>query len=142
MLSRIGIKTDVQAMPQAVYFTRASKLEFSLMLLGWGADTGEPSSPLKSLLATNNPAKGFGTANRGRYSNAKLDDFLQQALETVDDDKRSLLLQQATEVGIGDLGIIPLHYEVTVWGMRSDLTFEGNASQYTQAFDIHPVKKP
>jgi peptide/nickel transport system substrate-binding protein len=89
MFSRVGIKTDVQAMPQAVYFTRASRLEFSAMLLGWGADTGEPSSPLKSFLATNNPAKGFGTANRGRYSNPKLDALLQEALETVDDEKRS-----------------------------------------------------
>jgi peptide/nickel transport system substrate-binding protein len=141
MLTRAGIKTDVQSMPQAVYFTRASKLEFSLMLLGWGADTGEPSSPLKSLLATNNPAKGMGTANRGRYSNPKLDAFLQEALETVDDAKRSELLQQATVAGIEDAGIIPLHYEVTIWGMRGDLTFEGNTNQYTQAFDIHPVKK-
>jgi len=141
MLSRIGIKTDVQAMPQAVYFTRASKLEFSFMLLGWGADTGEPSSPLKSLLATNNPAKGMGTANRGRYSNPKLDALLEQALATVDDEKRAGLLAQATEAGIEDAGIIPLHYEVTLWGMRGDLTFEGNTNQYTQAFDIHPVKK-
>jgi peptide/nickel transport system substrate-binding protein len=141
MLTRVGIKTDVQAMPQAVYFTRASKLEFSLMLLGWGADTGEPSSPLKSLLATNDPARGMGTANRGRYSNPKLDALLQEALATVDDEKRSGLLQQATEAGIEDAGIIPLHYEVTLWGMRSDLTFEGNTNQYTQAFDIHPVKK-
>ena len=141
MLSRIGIKTEVQAMPQAVYFTRASKLEFSFMLLGWGADTGEPSSPLKSLLATNNPAKGMGTANRGRYSNPKLDGLLEQALATVDDEKRAGLLAQATEVGIEDVGIIPLHYEVTLWGMRSDLTFEGNTNQYTQAFDVHPVKK-
>ena len=141
MLTRIGIKTDVQAMPQSVYFTRASKLEFSLMLLGWGADTGEPSSPLKSLLATNDPAKGMGTANRGRYSNPTLDELLQEALATVDDEKRSGLLQQATEAGIKDVGIIPLHYEVTVWGMRSDLAFEGNTNQYTQAFDIHPVKK-
>jgi len=139
MLTRIGIKTDVQAMPQAVYFSRASKLEFSFMLLGWGADTGEPSSPLKSLLATNNPAKGWGAANRGRFSDPKLDDLLQQALNTVDDDKRSLLLQQATEIGIRDVGIIPLHYEVTVWGMRSDLTFVGNTNQYTQAFDVHRV---
>ena len=141
MLTRVGIKTDVQAMPQAVYFTRASKLEFSLMLLGWGADTGEPSSPLKSLLATNDSAKGMGTANRGRYSNPKLDALLQEALATVDDEKRSGLLQQATEAGIEDAGIIPLHYEVTLWGMRSDLTFEGNTNQYTQGFDIHPVKK-
>ncbi|HKF72182.1 MAG TPA: ABC transporter substrate-binding protein [Stellaceae bacterium] len=141
MLSRVGIKTDVQAMPQAVYFSRASKLEFSFMLLGWGADTGEPSSPLKSLLATTNPAKGMGTANRGRYSNPKLDALLEEALATVDDEKRAGLLAQATEAGIEDAGIIPLHYEVTLWGMRSDLTFEGNTSQYTQAFDIHPVKK-
>jgi peptide/nickel transport system substrate-binding protein len=141
MLSRVGIKSEVRAMPQAVYFTRASKLEFSLMLLGWGADTGEPSSPLKSLLATNNPAKGMGTANRGRYSNPKLDGLLEEALATVDDEKRAGLLAQATEVGIEDVGIIPLHYEVTLWGMRSDLTFEGNTNQYTQAFDVHPVKK-
>lgn len=141
MLSRVGIKTEVQAMPQAVYFSRASKLEFSFMLLGWGADTGEPSSPLKSLLATNNPAKGMGTANRGRYSNPKLDGLLEQALATVDDEKRAGLLAQATEIGIEDVGIIPLHYEVTLWGMRSDLTFEGNTNQYTQAFDVHPVKK-
>ncbi|HKX07359.1 MAG TPA: ABC transporter substrate-binding protein [Stellaceae bacterium] len=141
MLSRVSIKTEVQAMPQAVYFTRASKLEFSFMLLGWGADTGEPSSPLKSLLATNNPAKGMGTANRGRYSNPKLDGLLEEALATVDDEKRAGLLAQATEVGIEDVGIIPLHYEVTLWGMRSDLTFEGNTNQYTQAFDVHPAKK-
>ena len=141
MLARVGIKTEVQAMPQAVYFSRASKLEFSFMLLGWGADTGEPSSPLKSLLATNNPAKGMGTANRGRYSNPKLDGLLEEALATVDDEKRAGLLAQATEVGIEDIGIIPLHYEVTLWGMRSDLTFEGNTNQYTQAFDVHPVKK-
>jgi peptide/nickel transport system substrate-binding protein len=107
------------------------------MLVGWGADTGEPSSPLKSLLATNNPAKGWGAANRGRFSDPKLDDLLQQALNTVDDGKRSLLLQQATEVAIHDVGIIPLHYEVTIWGMRSDLTFVGNTNQYTQAFDVH-----
>ena len=140
MLSRIGIKTEVVAMPQAVYFSRASKLEFSLMLVGWGAETGEPSSPLKSLLATYDPAKGFGAANRGRFSDPKLDELLVQALATVDDAKRELLLRQATEVGIGDLGIIPLHYEVTIWGMRSDLTFVGNTNQFTLAADVHPVK--
>jgi peptide/nickel transport system substrate-binding protein len=140
MLSRVGIKTDVVALPASVYFSRASNLEFSVMLLGWGADTGEPSSPLKSLLATFDQAKGFGTANRGRYSNPKVDALLEDALATVDDAKRSILLQQATEIGIGDIGIIPLHYEVTIWGMRSDLAFEGNTDQYSQAFDIHPVR--
>jgi ABC-type transport system substrate-binding protein len=82
------------------------------------------------------------TASRQRAAQpAALDALLEEALATVDDEKRSGLLQQATEIGIGDAGIIPLHYEVTFWGMRGDLTFEGNTSQYTQAFDIHSVKK-
>ena len=51
-----------------------------------------------------------------------------------------MLLQRATEVGIKDLGIIPLHYEVSTWGMRKGLTFLANSNQYTLAFDVRPVK--
>jgi len=38
------------------------------------------------------------------------------------DDRREKLLQEATEIAIGDLGIIPIHYEVSIWGMPKDLT--------------------
>ncbi|MFX5476454.1 ABC transporter substrate-binding protein, partial [Acinetobacter baumannii] len=44
MLTRIGIQTRVEAMPSASFFTRANKLDFSFMLAGWGADTGEAGS--------------------------------------------------------------------------------------------------
>jgi peptide/nickel transport system substrate-binding protein len=140
MLSRAGIETAVDAMPQNVFFSRASKLEFSLMLVGWGSGTGEASSPLKSLLATYDPAKGWGPSNRGRYSNPKLDELLGEALKTIDDGKREKLLQQATEVGINDLGIIPLHYEVSTWGMKKGLTYTGNTNQFTLVADIKPAK--
>ena len=36
MLARVGIKTEVQTMPAAVLFSRGSKLEFSLFLVGLG----------------------------------------------------------------------------------------------------------
>ena len=58
MLTRVGIKTAVETMPRSVYFKRASRggpdgsPEFSFILVGWGAGTGEASSPLKSLLHT------------------------------------------------------------------------------------------
>ena len=39
-------------MPSATYFTQATELKFSLMLVGWGTDTGEASSSLKALLVT------------------------------------------------------------------------------------------
>jgi peptide/nickel transport system substrate-binding protein len=123
MLSRIGIQTRVETLPSAVYFTRANKLEFSLMLVGWASDTAEASSPLKAQLATFDPKKGMGTANRGRYSNPKMDAVLGVALATVDDAKREKLLQQATEIAINDLGIIPLHHQVNLWGMRKGIVY-------------------
>ena len=43
-LTRGGIPDQGRdAMPSAVFFSRGSKLEFSLLLAGWGAETGENS---------------------------------------------------------------------------------------------------
>jgi len=121
-----------------VYFSRGSKLEFSFMLVGWGADTMEASSPLKALLATFSKDKGMGTANRGRYSNPKLDTVLEQALTTVDDTKRERLLQQATEIGVGDLGIIPLYHQHNLWAARRGITYQARADERTFAHEFTP----
>ncbi len=136
LLARAGIATRVEAMPSSVYFTRASKLEFSFMLLGWAADTAEVSSPLKALLATFNPEKGMGTANRGRYSNPKMDDTLTQALAIVDDTKRERMLQQATEIVVNDLGIIPLYHQHNLWAMRKGITYAPRTDERTLAHEF------
>ena len=138
LLARAGIATKVDAMPSSVYFSRASKLEFSLMLVGWGSDTAEASSPLKALLATFNTQKGMGTANRGRYSNAKMDDMLAQALATVDDAKRERMLQQATEIAISDLGIIPLYHQHNLWATRKGVTYAPRTDERTLAHEFKP----
>ncbi len=136
LLARVGIATRVDAMPSSVFFSRGSKLEFSLMLVGWGSDTAEASSPLKALLATFNTQKGMGTANRGRYSNAKMDDLLTQALATVDDAKRERLLQQATEIAVGDLGIIPLYHQHNLWATRKGITYAPRTDERTLAYEF------
>ena len=138
LLARAGIATKVDAMPSSVYFSRASKLEFSFMLVGWGSDTAEASSPLKALLATFNTQKGMGTANRGRYSNAKMDDMLAQALATVDDAKRERMLQQATEIAISDLGIIPLYHQHNLWATRKGVTYAPRTDERTLAHEFKP----
>jgi peptide/nickel transport system substrate-binding protein len=138
MLARIGIQTKVETMPSSIYFSRGSKLEFSFMLVGWAADTAEASSPLKSLLATYDAKKGMGAANRGRYSNPRMDAVLEQALATVDDARREKLLQQATEIGIGDLGIIPLHHQVNLWGARKGIVYTPRTDERTLAQYFRP----
>ena len=138
MLSRVGIATKVDTMPASVYFTRASKLEFSLMLVGWGSASGEASSPLRALLATHNADKGLGQANRGRYSNPKLDALLDQALRTVDDARREKLLQQATESGMSDVGIITLYHQENVWATRRGIVYTPRADEHTFAHEFRP----
>ena len=136
LLARVGIATRVEAMPTSVYFSRATKLEFSFMLLGWAADTAEVSSPLKALLATFDTSKGMGTANRGRYSNAKMDALLAQALAIVDDSKRERVLQQATEIAISELGIIPLYHQHNVWATRKGVTYAARTDERTLAHEF------
>jgi peptide/nickel transport system substrate-binding protein len=137
MLNRVGIVTDVETLPKAVYFKRASAggpdgtPEFSFVLVGWGAGTGEASSPLKALIHTYDKDRGMGASNRGRYSNAKVDEMLEQALATVDDDKREALLQEATQIAISDLAIIPLHYQVNTWGARKGLAYKARTDERT-----------
>src|SRR5215831_11933224 len=83
--ARIGIDAKVQTLPSSVYFTRATKLEFGYMLLGWGTESGEQGSSLRSLLATHDPSKGMGVTNRARYSNPGLDKLIEEAMSTMDD---------------------------------------------------------
>jgi peptide/nickel transport system substrate-binding protein len=141
MLTRAGIQTKVEAMPANIFFSRGSKLDFSFMLVGWGADTGEVSSPLKSLLATFSKERGMGAANRGRYSNPKMDKLLEQALATVDDAKREVLLQQAVEVAMEDVGVIPTHFQLNTWAARRGIGYTPRTDERTLAHGFVPVKQ-
>ncbi len=136
MLTKIGIKTEVSTMPKAVYFGKASKLEFSLMLVGWATDTGEHSNCVASLLHTYDKEKGFGASNRGRFSNAIVDSKLEEALITVDPDKHNKLLVESVEEGMNQVGIVPIHFQVSVWGTKKGLGYNGRTDGYTLPHEI------
>jgi peptide/nickel transport system substrate-binding protein len=139
-LSRNGIPTKLETMPSSVFFSRGTKLEFSFLLAGWGSETGETSSPLRALLATYDQKQGLGTANRGRFSDPGVDALLTQALTTIDDTKRGIMLARASEKAVGEqMGLVPLHYEVSTWATTKGLAYKARADQYTFAFDVRPA---
>lgn len=133
MLSRVGVTTTVETMPANVYFPRGSKLEFSLMLLGWGSTVGVGSDPMRALLATHDRGKGMGTFNRGRYSNRQMDELLMRAITTFDDTRRESLEHDATRVVIGDYGLIPLHWQTNVWAVRKGIAYPARLDEGTLA---------
>ena len=118
---------------------RASKQEFSFHMVGWGASTGEASSPLRSLLATFNRDKGLGAVNWGRYSNVKVDYLIEQALQQVNDENRSVMLQNATKLAMEDLGIMPIHFQFTIWATKKNVAYTPRTDEYTLAFQFRPA---
>ena len=139
--SRAGIDAKVETMPSSVYFTRATKLEFGYMLLGWGTESGEQGSSLRSLLATYDPSKGMGVTNRGRYSNPAFDKMLTEALVTMDEKKREGMIQQAAEMAMNDTALIPVHYEVSTWATAKGYKYNPRTDQYTLAMELKPTAR-
>jgi peptide/nickel transport system substrate-binding protein len=135
MLTRIGVKTEVAATPKAIFFGKAAKLEYSLMQIGSAPATNEATEDMTYLLATNDPKAGMGAGNRGRYSNPEYDRLLGEAMRTIDDKKREKLLQDATRIGIGELGIIPIFYQVNVWASKKNISFTPRVDELTHAMD-------
>ena len=136
MFSKIGLDISVVTLPKSVYFSRASAREFSFIMGGAAVETGEASGVLGPLLATFNKEKGQGQGNRGRYSNPKFDGNYQTALMTVDDAKREKLLQEAMEISMGEVGVIPLFFLVNSWGLKTGLKLEPRSDGYTLAYTV------
>jgi len=131
MLARVGIRTRVETMPAAVYFSRARKDEFSFAMLGWGSFSADLA--LRSLVMTPDAARGYGAWNWGHYSNPKVDRLVIDALATTDDRKRETLAREAMTLAMRDLAVIPLHHQLATWAMRRDLAYVARTDEYTFA---------
>ncbi len=138
MFSKIGLEISVVTLPKSVYFSRASAREFSFIMGGAAVETGEASGVLGPLLATYDKAKGQGAGNRGRYSSPEFDDAYSTALKTVDSAAREKLLQKAMEIGMNDVGVIPVFFLAHNWGLKDGLKFQPRSDGYTLAYLVEP----
>ena len=140
MWSRAGIQTKVDAITWPSFIGRASKQEFSAFFAAWGITSGEPTNPLRALVASFDAAKGTGSANRSRYSNPALDTLTDRALSTFDPAEREKLLIQAVEMATSDVAIIPLHQLVNFWATKKSVAYTPRMDERTVAMDAKPVK--
>jgi len=139
MWTRIGVKTQVDVMPAATFFSRSLRAEFTIRLTGWASDTGEASSDLTELVASSNPDKGRGAVFMpDKYANPKVDTIIEQALATIDQEKRESLYREAERLAMPDMPIIPIHHQVNIWAVRKGLTFHARMQERTNAWDIEP----
>ncbi|MCX7381197.1 MAG: ABC transporter substrate-binding protein [Alphaproteobacteria bacterium] len=137
MWSRIGVQTTVDAITWPNYIARANKQDFSAYLLAWGF--GEATNPLRALVYTFSPAKGWGAVNRGRYSNPEFDGLVDRLMVTADEAQREKLVIEATRIAMEDVALIPLHLQQNIWAMRAGLAFVPRADEDTRVMDLRPA---
>ncbi len=139
MLARVGIRASIEVMPYSISTARLQKGDYSLMLRGWGTETGEVSMAIRALFATRDAAPGWGTFNRSGYSNPALDAALNVALTEFDAGRREELLQRASEEAAADLPVIPLYFHVASWAFRSGIGYPARSDNYTFAWEVWPA---
>jgi peptide/nickel transport system substrate-binding protein len=137
MLTRIGIRTEPVTMPHSMYVTHSIKHEYSFGTAFSLVDMGDPSTPLISNSATYGGADGWGSSNRGRYSNPKLDLLLNRAQVQIDPAVREDLLRQATRVVITDEAFIPVFRPMNIEAMRKDFVHQPATEGYVFAAEVH-----
>jgi len=120
MLARVGIQVSLNLQTKSKWLDKILKKSnnnTSLFLLGWFPPTVDawgtffPTMTLK--------VEGGGTFNAGRYSNPRIEDLVQQARVEMNPDKRRHLLSEIQRIHKEDVGHIPLHQQMVIWGVRN-----------------------
>jgi peptide/nickel transport system substrate-binding protein len=130
-LSRVGIRTKVDAMPATVFFPRRAKREFSLGMGGWGYGPLSTISVLRTWVVTPDLARGIGGSNYGGYHSEAFDAAFLPTLTDLDDASRDQRLQAASRIALADYAIIPLYWETSVWAFKDRYTYVGRSNQVT-----------
>ncbi|MCM2328874.1 MAG: ABC transporter substrate-binding protein [Lysobacter sp.] len=122
MLSQVGIKVRPNIVPQSNYFPKIEKYDTSFYVLSWGAGvTADALYTLQALLHTVNK-KGEGDFNMGRWSNARMDELIQQLQVEKDQAKRDAITREALLLVGRDLPIVTIHQPLIPWAMKKNVS--------------------
>lgn len=140
MWTRIGVRTEVDAIPWASYSARAARQEFNMRLVGWGSSTGEASYMLVNIFGTYDRDKRWGSANNSRISDRELDALTERASSILDDEKREAAQREAVKMATDRTLVIPLFQLVNSWALRKGLTYDARMDERTVAMGVRPAQ--
>lgn len=138
MLTRIGIRTEVQAEPISVFIPRMARQEASLGLAGLATVYGDAARQIGGVAESFDAGRGSGNFNYLRYSDPRLDALMVQARTAMDPEVRRTLTAHASEQAMAGLPVIPLYFQKASWALRQGLTMPPHPAEYTIATTIRP----
>ncbi len=114
MVSEAGFNLNLQMSEFATLLDRQQRGDFELSLSGWSGRP-DPDGSIYSFINSK------GTLNDGRYSNAQMDEWLNQARLTNDQAARQALYDKVVAQLQTDMPLAYLYFEPRIFGMTKKL---------------------
>ena len=122
-LKQVGINAKISLLEWGTFLDVSKKGDFDLTFLAWTNSTGDGSE----LLYPNLDSKNINASNVVGYHNPAFDKLVEASRQTVDQNQRKKLLDEANKMAINDAPMIVMnHAEVTAAVDKSVKGFEIN----------------
>ena len=132
--TRLGLQVAVEAVPGTVFFTQATKQEYSIFMAQYG--TEEASIGPRALVHT--PGGIYGTANRTKFSHTDIDAAIEKAQAEMDPVKRKPLVQAAIEIAMNEQAIIPVFHPNSEMASKANIAITPRPERRFNALMMKP----
>ncbi|MDR2363930.1 MAG: peptide ABC transporter substrate-binding protein [Spirochaetaceae bacterium] len=106
----LNINAEISTQEWAVYYDAVQRMDYQIGAMGWGGDYLHPMTFLTTM-TSNNPT------NITSYSNAQYDALVAAAQMEVDPAKAVTIMQEAEDMAMDDVAILPLYHRSIVFMM-------------------------
>ena len=130
-LEQVGIEVELNGMESAILNQKiqdvdvpGSEAEVEMYVIGWSTSTGDADWGIRPLLATESePPMSY---NICYYEKEEVDNFLYEALDTSDSDKRAEAYEKAQDIIWEESPLVCLAYDYNTWANSKNIVNVGN----------------
>ncbi len=112
LYDNLGIEAEFEILSMDLALGKYISGDALLWFSSWYADYPDPENFLNLLYGKNVPdnPKDNSYVNWFRYKNERFDSLFEAALQTIDEEERNRLFQQAEQLAISDAALVPVNY--------------------------------
>ena len=122
MLSQIGLKVTLNAMPRAKFFPKVWQRDTSMFMMGFNSPYFDGMYSLETMLLTRDDAKNEGIYNYENYSDSLLDARIRAARDELDLVKRTAMMEDIYKTVRDRRLYLSLYNQEVVYAMRSNVS--------------------
>jgi peptide/nickel transport system substrate-binding protein len=131
----VGIRAQLNLMPNAQFTQKIRRLESSLYVLSWGVPTFDASYTLRAIMASRSMG-GSASWNLGGWSNPAFDAMVARMDNELDPAARRGIMQAMHRLHNADMGHLPLYHMMIPWAHRQGVAITHRADNQFSVREI------